>query len=553
MNVRDSRRLTGPNLVWDEPGAVLDVSFDGIEAGPAIRVWEKHAKRVLAAVGWGEERTRARVQPDGLLLAISAPMDALYAATEVNEWAWAAAASELAGRNLPSLDEAVEKLLPVIREERNPALIALQRAAAEHGVTFLTDDDFASVGLGRGSRTWPVRDLPAPDDVPWDEIRDVPVALVTGTNGKTTTIRLLASMAAAAGHAAGTTSTDGIAVGNELVEGGDYSGPGGGRKILRDRRVDVAFLETARGGMLRRGLTVTRAQAAVITNVAEDHLGEHGVYDANQLADAKWVISRAIGPEGTLVLNADEPRLRERAQPFPHPITWFSVAGEVAGPSACVLEGEDLVLHAAGETAVVASVHEVPITFDGAARHNVANALAAIGAAHALGYSIDHIRAGLAAFVSDPRRNPGRTNMYEVNGARIFVDFAHNPHGMAALVDMARRIPAKRRLVVFGQAGDRDDEAIRELTREAWKLEPDRVIVKEMEKYLRGREKGDVPKLIVEELGRLGAGSDAITHADDEADATRQVIGWVEPGDLVLLTVHSDRRGVDALLREAAS
>ena len=550
--VRDSRRLTGPNLVWDAPGAVLDVVIDG-SPGPAIREWEVQARRVLDAVGWPNEQARARAHRDGALLAISAPMDALYAATEVNEWAWAAALRVLEGGRAPSLDDAVEQLAPIIRDERNPALIALQDAAAARGVPFITDDDYCSVGMGKGSMTWPVQALPSPDAVPWDEIFAIPVALITGTNGKTTTVRLLASIAEAAGHTPGMTSTDGIVIGEELVEPGDYSGPGGGRKVLRDQRVDVALLETARGGMLRRGLTVRRAKAALITNVAEDHLGEHGVYDADELAHAKWVISRSIGPEGRLVLNFDERRLRELAQPFPHPITWFSVTQPCDGDTACELDGDTLILRSNGQRTQIANVADVPITLGGAARHNVANALAAMGVAHALGYTAEQIREGLEAFTSTPSRNPGRLNVYELKGARIIVDFAHNPHGLAALVDMAKQMPAERRMVVIGQAGDRDDDAIRALAQEAAKLEPAHVLVKDMDTYARGRALGAVAEILVEELRAVGVDESAIQRVHDEADAVRVILDWVRPGDLVLLTVHEDRERVTRLLMAAQS
>src|SRR5206468_3212752 len=141
---------------------------------------------------------------------------------------------------------------------------------------------------------------------------DVPTALVTGTNGKTTTVRLLGAIAAAAGRVAGVTSTDRVTVGDQVVAVGDYSGPNGARTVLRDRRVEVAFLELARGGILRRGLAVPRAHVALVTNVANDHLGEFGIFDVPALADTKMVVARAVGPAGRVVLNADDPLLLER-------------------------------------------------------------------------------------------------------------------------------------------------------------------------------------------------------------------------------------------------
>lgn len=548
----DSRRWTGPNLLSERPGAVIEAKIERASVDAFIVRWRAEARRVLDALGWADEATFSRVVPGGALLALSAPVDALYAATEVNEWAFDAAAAALEGRAVPSPGEAAAQLAARIEAEANPALMALRAAAAAHGVAFLSDDDHASVGLGAGVVTWSVRGIPAAASVPWREVRDVPVALVTGTNGKTTTVRMLAAIARAAGLRAGLTSTDGIVVDGTLVEAGDWSGPGGGRRLLRDPRVEAAILETARGGMLRRGLTVARADAAVVTNVAEDHLGEFGVHDAAALADVKLIVARATGAPGALVLNADEPLLRGRVAAAGAPPAWFSLAG-AGGPARALLEAAP---RAAWLDADVLTVREpdgarwsvpvsaVPAAFGGAARHNLANALAAALVARALGWSREAVAAGLAAFDPSGADNPGRANVREVGGVRVIVDFAHNPHGVAAMVDMALALPARRRHVVLGQAGDRDDASIRALVREAWRLAPARVIVKEMTTYLRGRAPGEVPALIEAELRTLGAPAEAMTRAPGEVEAAREALRGAADGDLVLLLVHSDRGSV---------
>ncbi len=556
MDVRDSRRLTGPNVLWDRPGAILDVALEDGAAEAAVEAWRRQARRALDAVGWEGEELAWRVFPEGVSLALSAPVDALYAATEVNEWAWEAAAAALAGEKEPgreALDAAAERLRATIAAERNPALIELREAARSRGVTFLSDDERASVGTGAGSTTWPVDALPVPDEVDWTAVRDVPVALVTGTNGKTTTVRLLAAVAAAAGRTAGVSTTDWIRVGSELVEEGDYAGPGGARRVLRDRRVEIAILETARGGMLRRGLAVERADVACVTNVAKDHLGEWGVDDVAALADAKFVVGRAAE---RLVLNADDPVVRERGPGAGRPVTWFSLDPRgretrplvAAGDTACVYDGRALRLVAGYDTILEIPVDRIPIALGGAARHNVANALAAIGVARAVHLSAAAIAEGLAGFESTPEGNPGRLNVFDVAGVRVVVDFAHNPHGVAALFEMAAALPAERRLVLLGQAGDRDDESIRELARITWRARPDRIVVKEMRKYLRGRAEGEVPDLLLSELRAAGAPPEALDRADSELEAARQAFEWSRPGDLLLLVSHSNREGIVALV-----
>ncbi len=556
MELRDSRRLTGPNILWHRPSAVIDVTLDDSEdTGALIRAWEGHARRALDAVGWAREEIAHRRFASGVSLALSAPIDALYAATEVNEYAYQAAAAEFSGGDVPDLGTAAGRLRQIIAEERNPKVAEMQAAAVAHGAAFLWDDDHISVGMGKGSRTWAASEVPDPSEVDWGAIDNMPVALVTGTNGKTTTVRLLAQMARAAGLEPGVSSTDGCWVAGEEIGEGDYSGPGGARLVLRDERVDLAILETARGGMLRRGLGVDSADVALITNVAEDHLGEWGIHDLDELVETKFIIA-----QGTrhLVLNADDPKLRARPDRRGLRRIWFSIDAapqEVAakaetGGETAILDGEELVLIDHDGRQSVAALDRVPMTLGGAARHNVYNALGAICVARRLGLPLEAIRQGLETFDSSAAENPGRLNRFRLGGVTAIVDFAHNPHGVEALMQMAAALPAKRRLVVIGQAGDREDDAIREMSRMAWKARPDRVIVKELAKYLRGREPGEVPAIIEDELRRLGAPDDAIEHADSELAAVDQALRWARQGDLLLLIAHEKRGAVLARMAQ---
>ncbi len=556
MDVRDSRRLTGPNILWRRPSAVLDVRLsDGDDTDRAIAEWHRQARRILDGVGWGEEGLTDRRFHGGVSLALSAPIDALYAATEVNEWAWEAAFATLRGESAPDFDEAVTRLRVLIAEESNPAVLAMQQAAAERGVAFLWDDDEVSVGMGAGSRTWAAREVPDPSTVDWSAVHDVPVALITGTNGKTTTVRLLKAMVDAAGRMPGISSTDGCWVEGEEIGEGDYSGPGGARLVLRDRRVEVAILETARGGMLRRGLGVERADVAIITNVAEDHLGEWGIHDLDELVATKFIVAKGTRH---LVLNADDHRLRSYPDRAGVRRIWFSCrydkpeiqANVATGGETCVLHEGELVLCTSEGANVVAALDEIPMTLGGAAAHNVANALGAILVARRLGLPMPAIRDGLRSFDSSPDENPGRLNRFDLGGVTAIVDFAHNPHGLQALLDMARALPSDRWCVLVGQAGDRDDEAILELPRLVWGARPDRVVVKELGQHLRGRKLGEVPAMIVEELRRLGAPDEAIDVADSEFDAVKQALDWSRPGDLLLLISHEARTSVLTLVRE---
>jgi len=561
MHVLDSRRLTGPGLLLDGPGAVLEVRLDDSVRADAVAAWERAAHRFLEALGWTGEQLKTRAFAGGVSLALTAPLDGLYAATELNERAWAAAAAELRGEKAPDFRSAVASVLDELAHERNPGIVGLFREAKARGLTFLVGEDLVSVGAGTGALLWPSAEPPDPVNVDWSSAHEIPIALVTGSNGKTTVVRLLGAIVQAAGTTVGLTSTDGVTVGETLLEEGDFAGPSGARLVLRHPQTETAILETARGGILRRGLPVDRAGVAVITNIADDHLGEYGIESMADLADTKLVVAKTLGPEGTLVLNADDPLLVEQSQALPVRLSWFSLSSpspmlaqhlEQGGTAVTVEEGE-VVLREGSQRIPILPVTDIPITFRGIATHNVANVLAAAAAASALGIEPAVIARALQGFGRDLDDNPGRANLVELGGAHILLDFAHNPHGMSALVRLAQTVPAQRRLVLVGQAGDRNDEAIRALARSVWELHPDRVIVKDMEGYLRGRAPGEVPELLADEFSRLGVPEHALSRPGPEIAGVREALEWARPGDLLVLAVHEDRRAIIALFDRLAA
>jgi UDP-N-acetylmuramyl tripeptide synthase len=556
LKLLDSRRVTGPGILLDGPGAVMDVALDAPTRDRAIEAWRDAATRMLAAVGLPGAQLRSRYFQGGATLGFTAPPDTLYTATELNEWAWASAEAAIAGSGAPAMEPDAARLRAALELERNPAMLALRAAAHGRGVNFLAGEEAVSVGSGTGVRVWPERELPHPDQVPWDRVHDVPIALVTGSNGKTTVVRLLAAMATDAGRVAGTTTTDGVALQGRFLEESDFSGPSGARKLLRQPEVETAVLETARGGLLRRGLAVEHAQASVVTNIAADHLGEFGVQTLAELAETKLLVARAVGAGGRVVLNADDPVLAKAGARVAAQLAWFTLdpANPLVrthvdgGGTAAVVDGSSLVLIERGRRTILVSADSMPMTLGGAARYNVANALAAAAAAGALGIDHGAIRQALERFGRSPADNPGRANVIELGGAHLFLDYVHNPHGMAALATALERFPARRRLVLLGQAGDRDDTSIRELARGALALRPDRVVLKEMEAYLRGRAPGEVSRLMTAALTDAGYPREAIAAAPTELDAVRAALAWAEPGDLLVLGIHQDRRAVMTFL-----
>jgi len=556
MEYLDARRLTGPNFLWDKAGSVLDVSCTPDEADLLIPFCESKIRLMLDAVGWGQESVCHTRLLGGVSIAFSAPIDALYAASEINEWVWACCDAEWNGAETPDLDETIAAIKEAIAEEVNPPLLALEQAAAGHGVSFLWDDDDVSVGLGTGSETWPFRDLPDPAEIDWSAFHDIPTGVVTGTNGKTTTVRIAKHILQIAGRQVGLSCTDWVSVNDRIIDRDDWSGPGGARMVLRQKDVDVGILETARGGLLRRGLGVNTANAALITNIAEDHLGDFGSQSLAELLNIKWVISHAVAASGVLILNADDELLVGKSRGFTGTIVWFSLdeSNPVIrkhtedGGLAFVHENNNLVRIDGGVRELICGASEVPITLDGAALHNIANALGAAALTEQLGMSLDNIRNGLTTMSQDA--NPGRSNLCPVRGFKVLVDFAHNPEAMQALFAMARAIPARRRVLCFGQAGDRTDEQIHELAQSAWSIGLDLVCIAELEKYRRGREEGEVFAIIRDELVKCGAREEQIRYFGTESESFDAALRWAGDGDLVVLLDLGRDSDVQTKLKE---
>ena len=323
----DSRRLTGANLYFDGAGAALETARGLAFDDAVLQRWRANVSRLRMALDWPDGAVFVREHATGASLAFEAPPDQLYTATEANEWALHAALGQRADDTPVDADsatprphvahfddgEALRRLRELAQAEAKPHLLGLIASARARGVPAHADDEVLSIGEGEASQAWSVDALPEIDAVPWARLHAIPKAVVTGSNGKTTTVRLLAAMLRAHGLASGYSSTDGLVVDGERIDAGDYSGPVGARTVLRHPRVQAAVLETARGGLLRRGLVASGARVAVVTNVSADHFGEYGVHCLDDIASVKLVVAKALAADGVLVLNADDPLLVQRA------------------------------------------------------------------------------------------------------------------------------------------------------------------------------------------------------------------------------------------------
>jgi cyanophycin synthetase len=379
----------------------------------------------------------------------------------------------------------------------------------------------------------------------------IPVIAVTGTNGKTTTTRLIAHMFRHNGMTVGFTTTDGVYLQNRMVMAGDMTGPFSANIILSNPTVDVAVLETARGGIIRAGLGFDECDVGVVLNVTADHLGLRGINTLEQLADVKGVIAAVVKREGHAVLNADDPLVAAMRDRTGGDLVYFSSQPEgeneifedhiARGGIGARIEGDTFVVRRGRLRIPIAAERDVPLMLGGAARFQRANILAAILAAYVQGMRYDDIRAGLLSFFPSPSLTPGRLNVIRLGTNRVVVDYAHNPAAVEGLMDFIAHMPANRRIGVVTAPGDRRDEDIRKVAALAAKA-IDHAIVKE-DKDTRGREPGVIAELMIAGLAEGGLPREKTEIILDEIEAVERAISMLGDHD-VAVVLADDVTGV---------
>jgi len=546
----DSRRLTGPNLYLPGCGVALEVLGGKTPSDAILNAWQAWVLRAFVSLKWDSPDCVVRKHLTGASLAFSAPADQLYAATEVNEWAWLKSDNclqEFHSPAAPSLTDdaaALQTLEKMAKAESRPDLIELIKAAEEKNLPTYYDDEFFSIGEGQGSQTWLMDGLPSIDSIEWNQFSRIPTALITGSNGKTTTTRLVAAMCRLQGWHTGHNCTDGLFIDGLCYEAGDYSGPMGARSILRNRQIQAGILETARGGILRRGLAVQSANVAAVTNISADHFGEYGIHDLSGLADVKLTVARALDKNGVLVLNADDAELMKKAARFDCRHAYFSMQENNPhlvnlkrnGGIVCEFVNGRLYLN---DTSL-GDVADMPLSMGGSAKYNIENLAAASCIALGLGVDISIIQETLQRFGETNNDNPGRLQRWKIGGFNVMSDYAHNPDGLHGFLSIVRGLKQSGRLaLLLGQAGNREDKDIRELARVAAAFNPDFIVLKDIDGFIRGREPGEVAGILQNALVEFGIPESRITTQLDEVEAVRTILNWARTGDMLALPIHS--------------
>lgn len=381
---------------------------------------------------------------------------------------------------------------------------------------------------------------------PNGETGRIPIATVTGVNGKTTTTRLLAKFMGSLGHRVGMTCSDGISVAERIIDHDDCSGPRSARRCLRNPTVDAGVFEVARGGILREGLGFDQCDVAIVTNIADgDHLGISWVNTPKDLARIKQVTVQAVFPHGHAVLHAEDPLTVAMAAECRGQVIYFTrkpdhaiVTEHRAKGGIALIERDGQIVIAEGPSeSVVMKSSDIPLTRGGRLAFQIENVLAAVAAARSLGVPLANIRETLRTFDSDVKTCPGRFNVLEHNGTTIILDFGHNPSAVTALVQAVDQFPATKRHVVYSADGDRSDAQIRQQTANLGGAF-DRVVLYEEPGRFRGRNAGDLYGLLQEGLKGCTRVKE-IEQIDGEITAIQHALSTVRPGELLLIQVDA--------------
>jgi cyanophycin synthetase len=387
----------------------------------------------------------------------------------------------------------------------------------------------------------PVIDMLFPPGTP----SRVPIAAITGTNGKTTTARMLAHITKMAGYTPGLTTTDGVYIDGQRTVEGDMTGPVSARMVLSDPHIDIAVLETARGGLLRAGMGVREVNVGAVLNIQSDHLGMKGIDTLDQLAEVKRIVVEVA--QDCAVLNADDPNVLKMSGYTEAKVICYVTMNPShtlvrehvrSGGRACALEagvnGSMITLYDKGSHIPLLWTHLIPATLEGRALHNVQNAMFAASTAFALGIKLDAIRQGLRTFDTTFFQAPGRMNVYSEHPFKVLFDYGHNAHAVSVMADLAQRLDVTgRRVVVLAGPGDRRDEDLVAIA-EAVAGRFDHYICRR-DDALRGRDGDEVPRIMAKALLAAGVGKDAIEQIPDEQEAIDAALRMGRPGDLLLV------------------
>ncbi|AXA34747.1 Mur ligase family protein [Francisella adeliensis] len=541
-----SRRLVGPNLFFKETGTVLDIPLID-DREKLTKLFNQEAYRILPELGWTEIKLEHKFFNNGVRFAMTAPVDITMPACDVIDFIWASVRQFVEEGSYKTIEEAKSELMDFINEDQNLKYRKLHELAKSKGFNAFRDKDTAFVGSGTGCYEFDLTNDEI-DNIDWSKVYDIPAVIVTGTNGKTTTVRLTDYICRYAGKLTGYTSTDWVKVNNKLVDEGDYSGPTGHQFVLTNKDVEIALLESARGGLLKRGLIESYVNAAAVTNVSADHLGEDGIETVAELAEAKSIVFRTVGEGSHAIINLDNSYMKAKfneldcnkivitQNPQDHDMDYYLANSDYAS----VVENGEFIWIEKGVKKSLLKVVDAPLTVKGFAKHNIENALVAIALSFKLGISFESISNALKSYENDPKENRGRANVFEWDNKVAVVDYAHNEAGMESLLSMMKAYDkGGKTYLMIGTTGDRR-YLISPINDIIMKHDVDFIVLKETASYLRGAEPLELPFLTKKDLEKKGFDLANTYISCGELEGVEYIVERLQDNDVAILCCQAE-------------
>lgn len=555
-----SSRLLGQNRFFTSAGAVLDVVIQH-DNDDLVKCYLNELERLLVALPIKEYEIKTLVFSSGVNIALKYPYDLLMVACEILDWVWEDIV-DLTDRGIPvNFERSVKRFKKIIKENQKVILRKIYAKAQSLGFNFFIYKDLLILGSGKQQFRAPLNLITKLGDIPWKKIGNIPSVLITGTNGKTTTTRLTEFICRKAGLFSGYCSTDWVMVNGKSLGEGDLSGPTGHQMVLMHPKLDVAVLEVARGGLVKRGLLPNYATAATVTNIAYDHIGQNGIDTLLELAKTKGVVYSALANDGLAVINLDDeyiPQLQiDKRKAY---LSTKMSAIEIRRYLTCdnfvvYLENSLIIIATQKQDIKLNDITTVPLTVCGLAKYNFENILHAVALTYALGIEPHLIQRGLRLFGGDVKSNFGRWNHYHsIRYGELVVDIAHNPAGLLSVLNLAKDYRKLHGLtgqlgLMYGVTGDRR-ETLPEIAEIICKMEVDFVVIKEFQESLRGSELGEMPQLVYEALIAGGYPDTQIKIIPNELEAVQFILNQAQPQDFWMLCTHDLLSEVSRLLRD---
>lgn len=559
-----SSRLLGQSRFFPVAGAVIDISCEKDNNKQIAELFEDELHYILAKLPVKDYDIKTLVFANGINIAVRYPYDLLMVACDILDWVWLEIVDHF-DKDLPiRRQKAVKIFTQMIVENQRIILRKVYAKAQSLKLNFSIYKDMIILGSGYKQFRIKQSQVTKLTDIPWKKIANIPSILVTGTNGKTTTTRLTEFICRKAKLKSGYCSTDWVMVNGRKVAEGDLSGPSGHQYVMMNPKVEVAVLEAARGGIVKRGLLPNFATVATITNISYDHIGQNGINTLDDLARAKGVVYDALADDGIAIINLDDAHItklniKNRKAYLSTKLTSNEMTTYLTEDNYVVyLEDGAIILQTLHDKFTLNQIDEIPLTVYGLASYNYENILHAVALSYAVGVTPEQIVFGLKKFGADDKSNFGRWNYYhsEQHG-HLVVDIAHNPAGLANILNLATGFKTLKNLtgklwLMYGNTADRRD-TIPEIVAIIKKYNVDTVVIKEFQESLRGSQLGEMPQVFYDELIKQGYPEAQIKVIPNELEATHYILANSQPDDMCLLCSHELINDVSKYLREEIS